>query len=165
MKYFIQLLLIVFLFTQCKQTAPEPKETSTKVLKSTIKYAKGFEIISEGNQKKLIIKRAFKNSDKEFIFILKKNKATTKNELQIPLQNLVATSTTHIPALELLESEEKLIGFPNTKYISSEKTRKLIDNGSIIDLGSTQDMNIENLIDLNPNLVIGFSVNPNNKYY
>jgi len=159
------LLLTFFLFTQCKEKPTKTIITTEKEDKNTIKYAKGFEVISEGNQKKLIIKRAFQNSEKQFEFTLTDEKATSKNELQVPVQNLVVTSTTHIPMLELLNSENKLVGFPNSKYISSEKTRKLIDNGTITELGSEQDMNTEKLINLNPDLVVGFSLHPNNKLY
>ncbi len=165
MKKYLNLLLIVLLFTQCKKTEADNTKSSDKNSYSAIKYAKGFDIISDGNQKKIIIKRAFQNSDKEFEFILSYKKSTSKNELQVPLKNLIVTSTTHIPMLELLQSENKLIGFPNTKYISSEKTRKLIDSGDITELGSEQDMNTEKLINLNPDLVVGFSLHPNNKLY
>ncbi len=164
MKHFITIVFILFLFLQCKK-ANNTEKSSIKTHKSTIKHAKGFDIITEGDQKKLIIKRAFQNSEESFVYLLKNKKTTVKNELQIPLQSLVVTSTTHIPMLELLDSETKLVGFPNSKYISSKKTRQLIDSGKIIELGSEQDMNTEKLLDLNPELVVGFSLHPNNKLY
>jgi iron complex transport system substrate-binding protein len=37
------------------------------------------------------------------------------------LSNHIVTSTTHVPALEMLGVENTLVGFPNTDYISSEK--------------------------------------------
>ena len=41
--------------------------------------------------------------------------------IPIPVERIVVTSTTHLPGLELLEEEQKLIGFPGTQYVSSEK--------------------------------------------
>jgi iron complex transport system substrate-binding protein len=77
----------------------------------------------------------------------------------------VVTSTTHIPALEALGVENTLVGFPETQYISSTKTRKNIDSGKIIDLGINESINTEILINLQPDLVIGFSINDSNKTY
>ncbi len=67
--------------------------------------------------------------------------------------------------LELLEEENSLVGFPNLAYISSTKTRQLIANGSIKELGNEQDINTEVLLDLQPELVVGFSMNSNNKMF
>jgi iron complex transport system substrate-binding protein len=41
--------------------------------------------------------------------------------IQIPIKSIIVTSTTHVPALEMLGVENTLVGFPNTDYISSEK--------------------------------------------
>lgn len=71
--------------------------------------------------------------------------------IQVPLQSIVVTSTTHIPSLEMLGVENSLIGFPNLDYISSEKVRSRIEQGKIKELGNNQSLNIEILIDLQPN--------------
>jgi iron complex transport system substrate-binding protein len=67
--------------------------------------------------------------------------------------------------LELLEVEHKLIGYPNTSYISSKKTRELINKGFIKDLGNEERINTELLLDLNPDVVVGFSISSNNKMF
>lgn len=157
------LLFICFLQIQCKK---EPKKQTTQITASTVKYAKGFDIINKNGVKKLIIKRAFQTSEQQFEYILSDTKTDIKtNTIKVPLQRFVPTSTTHISMIEYLQSEDKIVGFPNTKYISSTKTRKLIDTKKIKDIGSEQDMNTEMLLDLSPDLVIGFSLHPNNKVY
>jgi iron complex transport system substrate-binding protein len=67
--------------------------------------------------------------------------------------------------LELLNVEDKLVGFPNTEFISSKNTRLLIEKGAIKELGSENNINTEVLLNLQPNLVIGHSVNSNNKTF
>ncbi|WP_420553174.1 ABC transporter substrate-binding protein [Tenacibaculum aiptasiae] len=164
MKYNTLLIVISFLFLQCKKS--ENKEISkSETISSPIKYAKGFDIITQDGQKKLVFKRVFQNSKKQFVYTLSNSTNISKNEIKTPIERLVVTSTTHVPMLELLSSEEKLIGFPHTKYISSEKTRKRIEEGKIVELGSEQNMNTEKLMDLHPELVIAFSLHPNNKLY
>ena len=71
----------------------------------------------------------------------------------------MATSTTHIPALDALNGLDKLVGFPDTKYISSLKARKRITEGRIIDLGQNEALNTEMTIDLKPDVVVGFAIN------
>jgi iron complex transport system substrate-binding protein len=43
--------------------------------------------------------------------------------IQIPIKSIIVTSTTHVPALEMLGVENTPVGFPNTDYISSENTK------------------------------------------
>lgn len=163
MKYLLTLLIISSFFISCQKKA-EAKTIETSI-KSNIKYAKGFDIITDGNKKKLIIKTPYQNSKEEFTYILG-NKTDIKNrQLKVPFKNIVATSTTHISMLELIGAEKFLTGFPQTKFISSERTRKRIANGNVVDLGNEQTMNTEKLIELAPELIIGFGINGNNKAY
>ncbi len=67
--------------------------------------------------------------------------------------------------IELLEKENTLIGFPHAKYISSKKIRKLIDNGHIKELGKENSINTEILLEIHPELVVGFSTGKTNKTY
>ncbi|HRA71404.1 MAG TPA: ABC transporter substrate-binding protein, partial [Flavobacterium sp.] len=82
--------------------------------------------------------------------------------IQIPIKSIVVTSTTHIPALELLGVENTLVGFPNTDYISSEKTRKLIDAGKVHEVGVNENLNTEVLIDMKPDVIVSFGLNNSN---
>ena len=66
----------------------------------------------------------------------------------IPIKNIVVTSTTHIPSLEMLAVDQTLIGFPNLDYISSKKTRERINKGLIKELGKNEDINTESLIEI-----------------
>src|SRR5690606_2826394 len=71
---------------------------------------------------------------------------------------LVATSTTHIPSLVALNETDKLIGFPNLEYISSEIVRKSIDLGNVKELSDNESLNFEKTIDLQPQIIIGLSM-------
>src|SRR6202008_572779 len=78
--------------------------------------------------------------------------------ISTPIESIVCTSTTHIPLLDYLNETEKLIGFPTTDYISSEKTRKRIDAGKVKELGIDKGMNIEELFSLKPSMVMGYAM-------
>ena len=163
MRYLITALLVSIFFISCKEKTATTTQKISK--KSSIQYATGFDIILEGNQKKLIIKQPYQNAKQTFTYLLTNTTNITKKTIKIPLENVVVTSTTHIAMLELLHLENLLVGFPKTKFISSVKTRKRIDAGFIAELGSAQEMNTEKLIELAPKLVIAFGLNGNNKVY
>ena len=165
---FLKVLPVLFLIVSvsCK------KKLNTALLKpksSTIKYAKGFDIIDVNGVRKLIIKSAFQNSNEIFSYTIKKKNNDKKlhdlfnQEILVPIKKIVVTSTTHIPMIELLNEETAIIGFPFGKYVSSEKTRNLLDAGKITEIGNESSLNTEILLDLQPELVVGYGVSSADK--
>ncbi|WP_298883908.1 ABC transporter substrate-binding protein [uncultured Polaribacter sp.] len=158
--------ILIFTLISCKKEVA--KTVSINKTESSIKYAKGFDIINENGIKKLIIKSAYQNSKevtKYFIYQKnsKKNIKETQLSIEVPIKQIVVTSTTHIPMVELLNEENAIVGFPYSKYVSSKKTRKLIDSGKIKEIGKESSLNTEILLDLNPELVVGYSVSSADK--
>ena len=163
------LLLIILVFNSCKDvknSTPIDKKSSPT---SEIKFAKGFDISYYEGYKIITLKNAWPGAEKEFKYALIEKGTVLKSPnnydaiVTIPINKIVVTSTTHIPSLEMLSVDESLIGFPNLDYISSEKTRKRIKEKRITELGKNEDINIEVLIELNPDLVVAFAVDGNNK--
>jgi iron complex transport system substrate-binding protein len=154
--------LLFVVFVSCKKEAVQVD----KQVESKIEYAKGFDIITEDGVKKLIIKSAYQNSDEIFEYIIKNKKDNpekSENTIFTPIEKIVVTSTTHIPMVELLNEETAIVGFPYSKYVSSEKTRNLIDAGKIKEIGKENSLNTEILLELQPELVVGYSVSSADK--
>ena len=167
---FLFIVIFSIIFSSCgEKKAINTKENITKQL-SEVKYAKGFDIEHFNDYKKVIIKTPYPEAKESLIYILKSKSLSKKSELnkgdiQVPVDKIVVTSTTHIPMLELLGEENSLVGFQDTNYISSEKTRKRIDSGFVRELGKEAAMNTEVLFELQPDLVVGFAMNKTNKTY
>ena len=156
------LVLLLFILTiSCKLEKTSKNLPNTKELR----YAKGFSISSENGFKKITIHKAYKNAEKKYEFLLvpkDEELPETDNSIQVirtPIEKIIVTSTSHIPLLELLGKEKTLVGFPNTSFVSSQKTRMLIDSKQIIEVGKEERLNTEILIDLAPELVMSFAVN------
>ncbi|MFC4721304.1 ABC transporter substrate-binding protein [Geojedonia litorea] len=171
-KRFLLILLIVSV--SCKTETKQAIDTKQDVVNSEFKYAKGFSITSTENFNILTIKNPWPNSEKTYKYalihrnmlpIITLNAEEFDGIIATPVEKLVVTSTTHIPALELLGIEQTLVGFPGTDYISSERTRTLIDNGSIRELGKNEGINTEVLLELQPEVVVGFGIDGNNKTF
>ncbi|HSP11154.1 MAG TPA: ABC transporter substrate-binding protein [Salegentibacter sp.] len=171
MKYLISLfsfLLLISCKNEEKNISPVQISEGNTV---EIKYAKGFSIEEFDGYSILRVNNPWPNSDLDLTYVLVEENAEIPEDLQydqivkVPVEEVVVTSTTHIPALEALEVENKLTGFPGLNYISSEKTRKLINSGEIKELGKNENINTEVLIDLQPDLVIGFAIDGNNRTF
>jgi iron complex transport system substrate-binding protein len=164
-------IIIVFLSLLACSDKKEPKPIKKLNKSKQLKYAKGFSIQKFNNYTRLEIYNSSQNNRSfDTYYLVPKTEEIVddikkKTIIRTPIDNIVVTSTTHIPMLELLGVENTLTGFPNTSYISSKKTRTLIDSKKILDLGQEQNINTELLIDLNPELVIGFGINNKSPVY
>ena len=163
--HFSGIILIFILFISCKKDVSNKLTNTNFHHKSSIKYAKGFDIVSTKNEKKLIIKNPYSNTSDNFEYIIKTGINEHLNAINTPIKKIVVTSTTHIPMLELLGEEKTLVGFQNTNYISSTKTRQRIEAGFVKELGNEAVLNTESLLELKPDAVIGFTMDNYNKTY
>ena len=160
----LQVLFVVSCLIACKKEVKQNTSTSKTAL--TLKYAKGFEVKIENGVKKLLVNAPFQNANKTFEFVISKDTNSANNNansIQVPIEKMVVTSTTHIPMVELLNEQASIVGFPYSKYVSSKKTRQLIDDGKIVEIGKESSLNTEILLDLQPQLVVGYSVNSADK--
>lgn len=167
-KRIISLLFLLSLIS-CKEISESPSMVKEKTQISMINHATGLAIDDIKDGKMITINNAWPDSDEVFKYAVVKKGVILENPeqydaiLETPVRSIVVTSTTHIPSLDLLGVSDYLVGFPNLDYISSKTIRERIKEGSITELGKNEDINTEVLIDLDPDLVIGFAVDGSNK--
>src|SRR5690625_4386874 len=166
------LILLVLVSISCKEKNTE-HGTRTAVEGDTISmdYAKGFEIIKHENFKILKVSNPYPGSKETHTYILSENGAKIPNNINYnqkvntPLKKMVATSTTHIPMLDMLGASNSVVGFPHLDYISSPIMRDRINNNKVEELGENENLNTEVLLSLQPDAVVGFTMQENNKVY
>jgi iron complex transport system substrate-binding protein len=169
MRYYSFLVVLFLGLTQCKKS--ENSRNLNTAAQNSIEYAEGFSIEKYNGFYVVTISNAYPNTKDHYTYVLHKKGISIPDSLQqytaieVPVKKIIVTSTTHIPSLESLGVENTLIGFPSTRYISSEKTRTLIDGGKVRDLGSNQGLNTEVILDLRPDVIVGFSVDGDVKTY
>ncbi|OYQ34080.1 ABC transporter substrate-binding protein [Flavobacterium cyanobacteriorum] len=172
MKNFISCLsvLVLLLIAGCKKQAPSIQDETAQQA-NTVKYARGLEIYRYEGYSIVKVTNPWPEAKETFTYVLRRNGVKVPDSLQqypavnVPLTSVVVTSTTHIPSLEMLGVENTLSGFPNTDFVSSENTRRRIDEGLVKEVGHNEELNTEILIDLSPDAVVGFSISSNNKTY
>jgi len=164
-KYLVILVTFILLIS-CQNKSLKPKVEQTKNL---IQFAKGFALYKTKNYTKLVIKNPYPNAKKQFVYYLVNQNQHPKikgtNFIKIPIKKIVVTSTTHIPMIDALGESNTLKGFPNLNYISTPSVRIFIAQHKITDIGNPQQINTEVLLNLKPDVLIGFSMQSQNKMY
>lgn len=155
--------LIIFLMGCNKST----NQNSFKK-NNSVAFASGFSIRVFETFSILTVKKPWPTSENNYTYVLSQNLSQIPDSLQkytaikVPIQSIVVTSTTHIPSLEMLGVEKTLIGFPGLNYISSPKVRQMIAQNKVEELGNNQNMNLEVLLNLQPDVIVGYGIDNNN---
>ncbi len=164
--YYIGIIIVLLLFISCKH---QPNKEKTLQNNNLVTYAKGFSIQEYDNFSLLTIHQPWANAKQNFSYILHKEEIQLPDSLkqyptiQIPIKEIVCTSTTHLPALEVLDLLGTLKGFAGLNYVSSNKVVELISEGKIKEVGENENLNVETIIDLQPNVIIAFAMDSENK--
>ena len=161
----ILLLFLVMFIQSCKK---ETKSETSIASETTVSYAKGFSIKNYNGFSVITVKNPWPKATKTYTYILKEKSGIVPDSLKqniiiaVPIKTIVVTSTTHIPSLEMLGKINSLVGFPHCDYISSDKVRSRIEGGKVKELGNNHDLNTEVLLDLQPNVIIGYGIDNKN---
>lgn len=140
MKRICSLLLIVI--WSCT-SSPSSSPSSSSLKSSALHHAQKFQITTES----VIVTEPWPGATTPISYPLSSKR-----------DRIVVTSTTHLPYLELLGLEDRLVGFPNTAYISSPVFRERVENGQITDLGPDGSINMELLLATQPDVVFVFDM-------
>jgi iron complex transport system substrate-binding protein len=131
--------------------------------KTNIIYAKGFEVEYHNNYKIVTIKNPWKDATTSFKYILVQCGTPTPNDIPekikdsqvitVPVNSVVSLSTTHLPHLAKLGVVDKLVGVSDTKIINTPDVIKRVKSRKIANVGSNSSINIEKILELNPELI------------
>lgn len=132
------------------------------------RYAKGFSLeVRPGGISYLTVRNPWPGASRAFRYALVPRAEVPRYAgmsdsldavIGVPVQRVVLTSTTHIPSLEALGLQDRLVGFPGLDYVSSPLTRKRMADGLVEELGANEQLNTEKVLALQPDLVMGFGV-------
>lgn len=154
------IVMILLGLSSCRQSSAPKTASQTNALR----YATGFSISTVGKATLVKVLYPYQGASNGYHYLLVPKGVDVPAHdpettvIRTPISSIVCTSTTHIPLLDYLNESDKLIGFPSTDYISSERVRKRIDEGKIRDLGIDKGMNLEELFTLEPEVVMGYTM-------
>jgi iron complex transport system substrate-binding protein len=77
--------------------------------------------------------------------------------IEVPSGDIIALSSTQLPHLLELGLLDHLIGIEDKTYITNEEVRASVDAGDVIEVGGGSAINIELVLDAEPDLVMTYS--------
>ena len=80
--------------------------------------------------------------------------------IEVPSGDLITLSTTQLPALSQLGLLDKLVAVDSGYYISTSDVTDRIAAGQISEVGFGAEINIERVLELEPDLVMSYGYNP-----
>lgn len=165
MNYKLNILLIVCLllvFTACRQKqASRVKDTDgTPVVLS---QAHGFSIAHTPKYTTVTVYNPWKKGEIYSKYYLVKNDTipvpADGHKVRIPLKSVMVNSATHLGFLNLLGELNKVTGVCNSQYIYNAAILERVKKGEIKDLGEAFNLDIENLLLLQPEAVMTTAYN------
>jgi iron complex transport system substrate-binding protein len=132
--------------------------------KVTIDEAKGFEIEYYNHYKVITVRNPWQDADRSFQYVLVQcgtplpEGYDDTQMVTVPVTSVVTLSTTHLPYLEKLNALDRLVGVFNIRHISSPKVLDRIESGQTMEVGSDSVLDLEKILNLNPDLVTVFGM-------
>jgi len=80
--------------------------------------------------------------------------------IEVPAGDIITMSTTQLPHLIQLGLLDKLVGLDSFLFVNSLEVRALIDDGKLVEIGSGAEVNVELVLDVEPDIVMTFGFNP-----
>ena len=145
------------------------QQTEQHLQQAWITYAQGFTLTAYDDLYVVRITQPWVGAQDHFTYVLKRAHAHVPDSLQqftqiqIPIQTIACTSTTHIPALAVLDEVPTLTGFAGLDYISTEIVRNRIEEGQIRELGQNETLDVEAIVDIEPTVLMVFAMDSGNK--
>lgn len=155
--------MILLVLSSCSINDPSGGDASSHDLtlaEISPKYATGFKIYDAENYQILEIYLPWDslNAFQRFYLLRDTSKNFTIPEdgiaLFIPLENMACFSATHLSFADALGLIEKIVGVSSTDFVVSEEFQYLVDSGKIKEIGIGGHFNLEELIQLNPRIIM-----------
>ena len=130
-----------------------------------VHFARGFEVEYRGSSKLVTVYKPWRGAEVDFRYLLVPRgdpvpKVDEKKIqiIEIPVRSIVTMSTTYLAYLEMLGLLDRLVGHDNFSYVNNPEVRKLAKENKIREVGEGSAVNLEVLMDLQPDLVMTSSL-------
>ena len=77
---------------------------------------------------------------------------------EVPIHSIITMSSTQLPHLVKLNRLDSLVGHTDFATVNTPEVRALIDAGKLVEVGSGPQVNIEMVIETEPNLIMPFGL-------
>jgi iron complex transport system substrate-binding protein len=137
--------------------------------KITLSDSVGWTIAYANNYKVITVLNPWRDADVQFRYVLVQCGTPPPADvgdaqvIEAPIDTIVTMSTTQLPHLNELDLLDRLIGVDNFRFINTPAVVQKIEAGELVEIGGGSEVNVEQAIDLDPDLIMTYGVgNPEN---
>jgi iron complex transport system substrate-binding protein len=125
-----------------------------------LQYARGFKVEPYAGGRLVTIHPTWNEGGPAFRYLLvPRGHALPKEHppaqvIFVPVQRVVSLSTTHLAYMDTAGLTDRLVGLAGFKHVNTLSVRRRIDAGALKEVGQFNNLNVETLIDLTPDLIL-----------
>ncbi len=138
----------------------EPAETPVSNAHVTIDYARNFTLEYKEGYKLLTVLTPWAGATEPIQYALvpkgQPDPSGIENAMIIhtPVESFVSLSTTYLPFLGQIDELSSLVAVDAGMYIYNPEVQNWLETGTVSEVGSGSVINVERLVDLNPDLIM-----------
>jgi iron complex transport system substrate-binding protein len=85
--------------------------------------------------------------------------------IDVPAADIIAMSTTQLPPLSDLGLVDNLVGLDTFTFVNTPAIRESIDNDELVAIGSGTEVNVERVLEMEPDIVVTYGFDPSSDAY
>jgi len=127
---------------------------------TTIRYASGFTVTDHGSYRLLTVSRPWPGARREFRYLLVNRGSPVPSGypdvpvIRVPIRSIVALSSTYLAEIVELGRLSTIKGVESLSYVYDPAIRRRVEQGSIATVGEGQSLNLEQLIEMKPDVIM-----------
>lgn len=131
--------------------------------KADVSTSDGFTIEYFDNYKVVTVRSPYPGAEAEATYLLVQcgtpapDGYETAVTVEVPVASFVAMSTTYLPHLPTLGVTDRLVGLDSLAFASTPEVRARIDAGEVAEVGFGAEVNVEQVLDLEPDMVMTYA--------
>ena len=130
--------------------------------KVQVEFATGFEVDYHGHYKRVTLTSPHPEANDPIEYILVQCGTPIPDDvgdatvIEVPVQSVVVLSTTYLPHFAALDRVNRLVGMSDTQITQTPAVVERVKQQKIRDVSRNQVVNVEAILNLNPDIVITF---------
>ncbi|MBV7330438.1 ABC transporter substrate-binding protein [Chloroflexi bacterium TSY] len=131
--------------------------------KAVLSYGKGLTVEYFNHYKVVTVLNPWRGAEETFQYILVQcgtpapDGYDASQIIEVPINRFVTLSTTILPGLDEMELLDRLVGVEEFDYVNTPTVRQLIDDGTLAEVSDGGVLNVELVLEQEPDLVMTFA--------